>query len=142
MRKLPPVAEVDIPEVMIDEEAGQMVKEFENRLRMQGMNLEMYYQFTGQNNDTLKEQMRGDAEKRVRNNLVLEAIAKAENIEATEEEINAELENLAKMYNRPADEVRSIFASNGNLQTLVNDVVTKKTVSFLLDNSKAVASAV
>ncbi|MCZ8513312.1 trigger factor [Paenibacillus filicis] len=136
VEKVAAAAEVDIPQVMVEEEADQMVKEFENRLRMQGMNLEMYFQFTGQNTDALKEQMRGDAEKRVLNNLVLEAVAKAEGIEATEEEINAELESLAKMYNRPADEVRSIFSSNGNLQTLVNDVVTKKTVQFLLDNSK------
>lgn len=142
VEKVAAAAEVDVPQVMVNDEADQMVKEFENRLRSQGMNLEMYFQFTGQSNESLKEQMIGDAEKRVRNNLVLEAIAKAEGIESTEEELNAELENLAKLYNRPADEVRTIFASNGNLQTLVNDVITRKTVKFLLDNSKAAASAV
>ncbi len=74
--------------------------------------------------------------KRVRNNLVLEAVAKAENIEASEEEIEAELENLSKMYGRSADEIRSIFASNGTLGTLVQDIVARKTVKFLVDNSK------
>ena len=62
---------------MIDSEVEQMKSEFENRLRMQGMNLELYYQFSGQDEGALKQQLRGDAEKRVRNNLVLDAIAKA-----------------------------------------------------------------
>jgi trigger factor len=136
VEKAAAAAQIDIPEVMIDNEAAQMVKEFENRLRSQGMNLEMYSQFTGQNEDALKEQMRGDAEKRVRNNLVLEAIAKAEGIEASEEDINAELENMSKMYQRPADELRAILSANGNLSDLTHDLVVKKTVDFLLENSK------
>ncbi|MFH5182199.1 trigger factor [Paenibacillus sp. TAB 01] len=129
-------AKVDIPPVMIENETAQMVKEFENRLRTQGMNLEMYYQFTGQNDDVLKEQMRGDAEKRVLNNLVLEAIANAENIVASEEEIKSELENMAQMYQRPADELRAILAANGNLGDLAHDIIVKKTVDFLIENSK------
>ena len=136
VEKASEAAQVEIPEVMINDEAEQMVKEFENRLRTQGMNIDMYYQFTGQSADDLKGQMRADAEKRVRNNLVLEAIAKAENLEATEEEINAELENLAQMYGRSVDEIRSIFASNGNLGSLLQDIVNRKTVKFLVDNSK------
>lgn len=136
VEKASEAAQVEIPEVMINDEAEQMVKEFENRLRTQGMNIDMYYQFTGQSADDLKGQMRADAEKRVRNNLVLEAIAKAENLEATEEEINAELENLAQMYGRSVDEIRSIFASNGTLGSLLQDIVNRKTVKFLVDNSK------
>ncbi|KPV55517.1 trigger factor [Paenibacillus sp. A3] len=136
VEKASEAAQVEIPEVMINDEAEQMVKEFENRLRTQGMNIDMYYQFTGQSAEDLKGQMRSDAEKRVRNNLVLEAIAKAENLEATEEEINAELENLAQMYGRSVDEIRSIFASNGNLGSLLQDIVNRKTVKFLVDNSK------
>ncbi|GLI06645.1 trigger factor [Paenibacillus tyrfis] len=136
VEKASETAQVEIPEVMINDEAEQMVKEFENRLRTQGMNIDMYYQFTGQSAEDLKGQMRSDAEKRVRNNLVLEAIAKAENLEATEEEINAELENLAQMYGRSVDEIRTIFASNGNLGSLLQDIVNRKTVKFLVDNSK------
>lgn len=136
VEKVAAAAKVEIPSVMIDNESEQMLKEFENRLRTQGMNLEMYYQFTGQSDDVLKEQMRGDAEKRVLNNLVLEAISKAENLEATEEEVNAELENMAKMYQRSADELRSILAANGNLNDLKHDLAVKKTVEFLLANSK------
>ncbi|AEI45007.1 Tig [Paenibacillus mucilaginosus KNP414] len=137
VEKVAASAQVDIPEVMINDETEQMLKEFENRLRTQGMNIDMYYQFTGQSAEDLKGQMRGDAEKRVRNNLVLEAIAKKEGIEVTEEEINAEFENLAGMYGRSAAEIRSIFTSNGNLSTLLADIITRKTVAFLVDNSKS-----
>ncbi|MFD0678843.1 MULTISPECIES: trigger factor [unclassified Paenibacillus] len=136
VEKAAAAATIEIPEVMIDNETAQMVKEFESRLSSQGMNLEMYFQFTGQSEELLKGQMRGDAEKRVRNNLVLEAIAKAEGIEASEEEINAELENMSKMYQRPAHELRAILSANGNLGDLTHDLIVKKTVDFLLENSK------
>lgn len=129
-------AEVEIPEAMIDTETDYMVKDFENRLRMQGMNLDLYYQFSGQNEEALRGQMRSDAEKRVRNNLVLEAIANAEGFEATEEDLTAELENLSKQYNRPAEELRDIFEKNGNISNLQEDILLRKTIKFLLDNSK------
>ncbi|MHA6485177.1 trigger factor [Paenibacillus sp. strain BS8-2] len=129
-------AEVEIPDAMIVTETDYMVKDFENRLRMQGMNMDLYYQFSGQNEEALRGQMRSDAEKRVRNNLVLEAIASAEGFEAGEEELVAELENLSKQYNRPAEELRDIFEKNGNISNLQEDILLRKTIKFLLDNSK------
>jgi trigger factor len=129
-------AEVEIPSVMIDAEVDQMMKDFENRLRQQGMNLEMYFQFSGQDEAALKEQMKGDAEKRVRNNLVLEEVAKAENLEVSEEDINEELENLSKLYGRSADELRSLFAAQGYLDNLGSDLKVRKAVKFLVDQSK------
>ncbi|RJX41446.1 trigger factor [Paenibacillus pinisoli] len=129
-------AEVEIPEAMIDTETDYMVKDFENRLRMQGMNLDLYYQFSGQNEEVLRGQMRSDAEKRVRNNLVLEAIAKAEGFEATDADLTEELEKLSKQYNRPAEELRDIFEKNGNISNLQEDILLRKTIQFLLENSK------
>ncbi|MDQ6418659.1 trigger factor [Paenibacillus sp. LHD-117] len=129
-------AEVEIPEAMVDTETDYMVKDFENRLRMQGMNMDLYYQFSGQNEEALRGQMRSDAVKRVRNNLVLEAIAKAEGFEASEEDLTAELENLSKQYNRPAEELRDIFEKNGNISNLQEDILLRKTIKFLLENSK------
>ncbi len=85
-------AEMDIPEVMIKNETDRMLREFDQRLQMQGLNLQLYYQFSGQDEASLREQMKEDAEKRVRAALTLEAIAKAENIEVTDEEVNKELE--------------------------------------------------
>lgn len=129
-------AQIDIPPVMIDNETTQMVKEFENRLRTQGMNIEMYYQFTGQNDEALRVQMRDDAEKRVRNNLVLEAIAKAEGLDVTEAEVQAELSNLAPSYQRTPEELHAILSANGNLEDLKHDLLVRKTVTFLVENSK------
>ncbi|MFP3489847.1 trigger factor, partial [Staphylococcus sp. SIMBA_130] len=87
--------EVDIPDAMVETELDQMLREFEQQLQMQGMTHEMYAQFSGQDKDALKEQMKEDAAKRVKTNLTLEAIVKAENIEASDEDVNAELEKMA-----------------------------------------------
>ncbi|WP_123041321.1 trigger factor [Cohnella candidum] len=129
-------AEVDVPEAMVENEIEQMMKDFESRLRMQGMNLDLYYQFSGQSQESLKEQMKVDASKRVRNNLVLEAIANAENLEVSESDVDEELENLSKMYGRSADELRTIFSSNGYLDTLTSDLKVRKAVKFIVENSK------
>ncbi|WP_281889127.1 trigger factor [Paenibacillus sp. YYML68] len=136
VEKVAAASQVEIPQVMVDEEIEQMIKEFENRLRSQGMNIDMYYQFTGQTADDLKAQMNNDAVTRVRNNLVLEAVAKAENVEVSDEELQAELENLSKMYGRSADEIRSIFAANGTLNALAHDIIVRKTVKLLVEQSK------
>ncbi|NHN30133.1 trigger factor [Paenibacillus agricola] len=136
VEKAAAAAQLDIPSIMIENETSQMVKEFENRLRTQGMNIEMYYQFTGQNDDALKSQMRDDAEKRVRNNLVLEAIAKAEGIEVSEVEIHHELNVLAPSYQRSPAELYNMLNANGNIEDLKHDLIVKKTVAFLLENSK------
>ncbi|MFC5402116.1 trigger factor [Cohnella soli] len=129
-------ATVEIPQVMIDSEITHMMKDFESRLRQQGMTLDLYYQFSGQDEAALKGQMQADAEKRVRNNLVLEQIAKAENIEVSEADVNEELDNLSKLYSRPAEELRNIFASNGYLDTLNADLKVRKAVKFLVESSK------
>lgn len=130
-------AELEVPQVMVDSEITHMLKDFENRLSQQGMNLELYYQFSGQDEAALKAQMQADAEKRVRNNLVLEEIAKAENLEVSDADIEVELENLSKLYNRPAEELRNIFAANGYLQDMGSDLKVRKAVKFLVDNSKS-----
>ncbi|MFD1988995.1 trigger factor [Paenibacillus nicotianae] len=131
-------AEVEIPEAMINSETDNMVRDFDNRLRQQGMNLEMYTGFSGQTTDDLKEQMKEEASKRVRNNLVLEQIAKEENIEVSEEEVTAELEKMAGQFQRDAEEVRNILAANGSLASLSDEIKLRKTIEILVDNSKEV----
>lgn len=129
-------AEIDIPEAMVNTELDRMLREFEQRLQMQGMNLDLYFQFSGQDENALREQMKEDAGKRVRVNLTLEAIAKAENIEVTEEEINAELENMATMYGVSTDEIKSML---GGLDGITEDLKIRKAIDFLVENSKSVA---
>jgi trigger factor len=132
-------AEMDIPNVMIEQELDQMVNEFAQRLQMQGMSIDLYYQFSGMDESKLRDQLRADATTRVRTALTLEAIAKAENIEATEEDINEELNKLASMYGRPADELRKIFSAQDGLAGLYRDVQTRKTVDFLVAENKVAA---
>ncbi|MCL6459991.1 MAG: trigger factor [Gorillibacterium sp.] len=131
-------AQVEIPDIMVDNEVESMVKEFENRLQGQGMNMELYTQFTGQTEEVLKGQMREEAAKRVLSNLVLEAVAKAEGIESSDEELNAELEKLAGIHQRSVEEITTIFQNNGMLDNIKSDLVIRKTVDFLVANSKEV----
>ncbi|MED4082192.1 trigger factor [Halalkalibacterium halodurans] len=132
-------ATIDIPEAMINTELDRMTQEFEQRLQMQGMNLEMYFQFSGQTQEQLREQMKEDAEKRVRVNLTLEAIANQENLEASDEDVEKELEKMAEMYQRSVDEIRSIFATQGGTDGIKADLKIQKAVDFLVEHSKAVS---
>ncbi|MEN8701206.1 trigger factor [Bacillus infantis] len=126
-------AEIDLPAVMIDNEVDRMMQEFEQRLQMQGMNLELYFQFSGQDESALREQMKEEGEKRVRINLTLEEIAKAENIEVTDEEVTEELDKMAEMYNMTADAIKQAL---GSLESVKADLKVKKAVDFLIENSK------
>ena len=128
-------SEIDVPQIMFDNEVDRMLQEFEQRLQMQGMNLELYFQFSGQNEQALRDQMKEEAEQRVRGSLTLEAIGKAENIEASEEEINEELEKMSSQYNMTVENIRTAL---GNLDALKGDIIARKTVQFLVDNSKTV----
>ncbi|MCU9614045.1 trigger factor [Caldibacillus lycopersici] len=129
-------AEMDIPEEMIESEVDRMVKEFEQRLQAQGLNLELYSQLSGQDTDSLKEQMKDDAAKRVRVSLTLEAIVKAENIEVTDEEVEAELQNMSEMYNMPVDQIKQLLGSTDSIK---EDLKMNKAVKLLVETSKTVA---
>ena len=126
-------AEVEIPEVMINTEIDRMVQEFGQRLQMQGMNLDLYYQFSGQDEAALRTQMKADAENRVRVSLVLEAIATAENVTVTEEEVNAEIDKMSSQFGMTTDQIKTAL---GGTAVLENDLKTQKTVEILVENAK------
>ncbi|WP_337018839.1 trigger factor [Oceanobacillus massiliensis] len=128
-------AQVDVPDAMVDTELNQMVREFEQQLQMQGMTLEMYSQFSGQDENALKEQMREDAAKRVKTNLTLEAIVDAENLEASEEDVQAELEKMASMYGTEVEQLVQMLG--GSTETIKNDLKMRAAIDFLAENSKA-----
>jgi trigger factor len=134
-------AEVEIPEAMINSEVQNMVRDFDNRLRQQGMNMDMFLSFSGQTREDLEGQMKSDAEKRVRNNLVLEVIAKEENIEVSEEEVNQELATMAESFKRSPEEIRSILAANGSLSSLSEEISLRKTIDLLIASSVEVEAA-
>ena len=129
-------ATIDVPSAMVDTEIDRMMNEFEQRLQMQGMNLELYFQFSGQDEAALKEQMQEDAAQRVRVNLTLEAIVNAENITVSEEEVTAELDKMAEMYNMGTDAIKQALGGVENLQM---DLKIRKAIDFLVENSKTVA---
>ncbi|PSA93747.1 trigger factor [Bacillus atrophaeus] len=124
-------AEADVPQAMIDTELDRMMKEFEQRLQMQGMNLELYTQFSGQDENALKEQMKEDAAKRVKSNLTLEAIAQAENLEVTDEEVDAELTKMAEAYNMPVENIKQAI---GSTDAMKEDLKVRKAIDFLVEN--------
>ncbi|MCJ2147407.1 trigger factor [Bacillus sp. B19-2] len=124
-------AEADIPQAMVDTELDRMMKEFEQRLQMQGMNLELYFQFSGQDENALKEQMKEDAEKRVKSNLTLEAIAKAENLQVTDEEVEEELSKMAEAYNMPVENIKQAI---GSTEGMKEDLKVRKAIDFLVEN--------
>lgn len=129
-------AEIDLPPIMVENEIKRMLQEFEQNLQMQGMNLDLYYQLTGQDQSALHDQMKNDAEKRVRMNLTLEAISKAENIEVTVDEVDAEIKRMSEMYNMP---VENLVQALGSLDGIRAELSIRKTIDYLVENSKEVA---
>ncbi|GKV68816.1 trigger factor [Sporosarcina sp. NCCP-2716] len=126
-------AEFEVPEEMVDAETNRMLEEFGQRLQMQGMNLDLYYQFSGQDEAALRQQMHDDAVNRVRVSLTLEAIGKEEGVEVTEEEINEELTKMSEQFNMDIEQIKTAL---GGTEMLENDLRFNKTVQLLVDNAK------
>jgi len=129
-------ATIDLPEVMVEKEIDAMIGDLENRLRYQGLTLDQYMEFTGSSVDKMRDYMKENADKKVRADLVLDAIAKAENIEATEEEIKEKALELAKMYSATEHEKMADMLVNTQGAMLSRDIVIAKTVKLLTDNVK------
>jgi len=120
--------EVDIPEAMISEELDRMVKQYEEHLKMQGLTLEQLYQFTNSNEEALREQMKEEANKRVKFRLMLEEIAKAEKIEISDEEAKKEATKLAEQYQIKEEEFLNMF---GGLEMVKYDGKMRKAIEIL-----------
>ncbi len=120
--------EVDIPDVMISEEQDRILRQYEENLKMQGLTLEQFYQFTNSDETALREQMKDEATKRVTYRLMLEAIAKAEKIEITDEKANEEAETLAKRYQMPVEEFLKAF---GGIEMIKYDLEMRGAIDVL-----------
>lgn len=105
-------AEVEIPDAMIDSETDQMVNEFKQRLSAQGFTLEQFAAVTGQDEEIIRGEMRKDAEKKVNVRLVLEAIAEAEDLTVSDEDIDAELQGIADQYGMPLEQVKQLISND------------------------------
>lgn len=135
-------AKIDVPEIMVKKETDNMIKDLEMRLKYQGLDLESYYKYTNNTEEKVREYMKETAEKRVRVDLVVEKIAKVENITATEEELLSRANEMAKQYGNNDDEKIAKTAKvilDSQKSYLETDVVNEKVIKMLVDNSKSVA---
>ena len=129
------VSEMEIPEAMLTTQQRQMVDEFAQRITMQGMSMEQYFQFTGTSYQQMVDQVKPQAEERIKSRLVLEAIAQAEKIEATEEDYEKELETMAEVYQMEVDKVREMM-SEREKKNIMQDLAVRKAAEFVAENAK------
>lgn len=125
-------ATMEIPEQMVDAQTRQMTQEFAQRLQSQGLSLEQYMQFTGLTPQKMQEELKPQALKRIQSRLVLEAVVEAEKIEATQEDIEKEIENMAKMYQMEADKLKELVGEEEKKQIAL-DMAVQKAVEFVVD---------
>lgn len=123
---------VELPEEMIHDEVHRAMNEFMGNMQRQGISPEMYFQLTGTTEEDLHKQYEADADKRVKTNLVIEAIAKAEGFEVSDEEIEKEINNLASEYNMEVEQVRNLLSAD----MLKHDIAMKKAVEVVTSTAK------
>lgn len=136
LEKVVDLVEGEIPEIMYDNKLEDDVKDYENRLSQQGIPLDTYLQYMGMDRDKFKESMRDNAVKQVKLQLAVEKIAELEKIEATDEEAEAQLKEMADMYQLDVEQIKKWV----NIEDVKKDVVGKKTVDFLVANAKAIVA--
>lgn len=128
-------AEMEIPDAMVETEQRQIIDEFAQRLQMQGLTMEQYMQFTGMTPQALMEQTKPQALKRIQSRLVLEAVAKAEDLKASEEDYAAEIKDMSEKYQMEEDKIKEMLGEKGKKQ-VEEDLAIRKAVDFLVDNAK------
>lgn len=128
-------ATIDIPEAMIKSEQDRMLQEFAQNMQQQGLDLKTYFEISGQDEDQVREQMKDDAEQRVKTNLTLDAISKAENIEATDEDVDNELQKMSEQFNISVEDIKKTL---GNSDLIKNDVRVRKVIDLLVSEAKLV----
>lgn len=125
-------ATMEIPDAMVETQAERMVDEFAQRLQMQGLSMEQYMQFTGGNVKAMVEQSKPQALKRIQSRLVLDAVVAAENLTATDEEVDAELAKMAEQYNMEVEKLKEMFAEE-DLKSIRDDLAVQKAVELVTD---------
>jgi len=128
-------SQMEIPDAMVQTQAETMVDEFSSRIAQQGLSMEQYMQFTGMTQDKLMEQMKPDALKRIQSGLVLEAIAKAENIEVAQEDVDAEITTMAEMYGMEADKLQEIMGDSEK-DSIKKDLAIQKAVELIVEKAQ------
>ncbi len=125
-------AKMEIPQPMIDNTVRQMAEEFAQRIQSQGLSLDQYFKFTGMNANSFMENLKPQALKRIQSRLVLEAVVKAENIAATEEELGKEMENMAQMYQMELDKLKELVGEEER-EMMLQDIAVQKAIDLVTD---------
>jgi len=133
-------SDMDIPEAMITTQEDRMISEMDGNMRQQGLSFQQYLQFTGMTMEQLREQIKPDATKRIQQSLVLEAIAKAEKIEASDEEIEAEIQKVADQYGMKIEDLKK-NVTDDEKKSISEDLKYNKAVDFVMENIKERAKA-
>ncbi|MBC7765049.1 MAG: trigger factor [Hyphomonadaceae bacterium] len=126
-------ATVEIPDVMVETQIDQSIRDFEMRLKGQGLEFEQYMQYSGMDMDAMREQFKAQAQKQVKNTLIIEKIAKTENIEITEDDIEAEFAKIADMYKMEVDKVKEMMT--GHLDSLKEDIAFRKAIEYVVSQA-------
>lgn len=140
IKKIIEKSEMEIPDAMIESQVQNMIQEFAQRLAQQGLSFDQYMQFSGMTMDKMKEQVRPEALTRIQSSLVLEQIAKEENFDITEDDVNAEIEKMAKAYGMEADKLKE-YVGDDEKESMKRDIAIEKAVQFIMDNVKERAKA-
>ena len=140
IKKIIDKSTMEIPEAMIETQCENMVNEFAQRIAQSGLSMEQYMQFSGMTLDKLKEQVRPEAETRIKSSLVLEQIAKEENIEIADSEVDAEIEKMAAQYGMEADKLKE-YMGDAERESMKKDLAVTKAVELIMDNVKERAKA-
>ena len=128
-------AQMEIPEAMVETQQRQIVDEFAQRLQMQGLSMEQYFQFTGLSYQHMLEQVKPQAERKIKSRLVLEAVVAAENIVATEEDYEEEIKRMAEGYRMEADKIKELMGEQGKKQ-IMEDLAVRKAAEFVVNEAK------
>ncbi|MFZ7102280.1 MAG: trigger factor [Peptococcaceae bacterium] len=128
--------EIDIPQAMVDTQIDNIIQDFDYRLRMQGLSLDQYMQYSNETAESLREKYQEDAKKTVKEQLVLEAIAKAEGIETQESDIEKEIQRLSEVYKQEPEKVKEILEKQGQLEAVKHSIIIDKAIEFLVNNAK------
>lgn len=129
-------SKMDMPEPMVIEQCDQMINNFAQTLRYQGMNMQKYMEMTGSTLESMRQSVRPEAERQLKESLVLDAIAKAENLEATQEDVDKELENMAQIYGMEIDKLKAAV-TEAETESIKSELKTKKALDFIVENAKA-----
>ena len=125
---------IDVPDAMVDSEVMNIINEINQNLSQQGLNIELYTKMTGKTMDDIKADVKDQAEERVKLNLILDKIVKAENIEVTDAEMEDEMKEIATYYNMPLEEVKKVLG--GQEHVLKGDLTHRKALQLIKDNVK------